>query len=83
MCFYKSTSPPPNVRIINGYVTVEPPLTHLEQHRRMEMHPTQRHPTPASPALPEASSGHAALGHSALVLGMLLSWILSDLLFSS
>lgn len=79
LSLYKSTSPPPNVRIINGYVTVEPPLTHVEQHRRMEIQPTQRHLTPASSTLPEASSGHATLAHSTLLLGMVLAWISSDL----
>ncbi|TWW57855.1 Metalloprotease TIKI2 [Takifugu flavidus] len=77
-----STTPPSNVRIINGYVTVAPPLTHLEQHRRMEIQPTQRHLTPASSTPPEASSGHATLAHSTLLLGMVLAWISSDLLSS-
>ena len=80
---YKSTSPPPNVRIINGYVTVDPPLTRLEQHRRLEIHPTQRHLTPASAAQPGASSAPTPLVHTAFLLGMLLAWMSSDLLFSS
>lgn len=80
---YKSTSPPPKVRIISGYVTVDSPRTHLEQQRRLEIHPTQGHPTRASAAQPEASSAHTSLVHSALLLGMVLAWMSSDLLFSS
>lgn len=83
-----STSPPPNLRIINGYVTVEPPLTHLEQqqHRRLEVQPTQRLSTPAAAAAaaqPRASSAHAAPARSALLLGMLVVWVSSDVLSSS
>lgn len=87
-----STSPPPNLRIINGYVTVDPPLTHLEQqqqqqqHRRLEVQPTQRLSTPASAAAaaqPRASSAHAAPVRGALLLGMLLVWVSSDIVSSS
>ncbi|KAM3619600.1 uncharacterized protein V6R79_010714 [Siganus canaliculatus] len=78
-----STTPPPNVRIINGYVTVEPPLTHQEQHRRMEVYATERHLTPASSPPPNPSSAPAASVHSSLTLSCVLAWLLSHMLFTS
>ncbi|XP_059196643.1 metalloprotease TIKI2 [Centropristis striata] len=80
-----STTPPPNVRIINGYVTVEPPLTHQEQHRRMDVPATERHPSPASspPPNPNPSSAQPASLHSALTLSCIFAWLLSHMLFTS
>ncbi|KAG8003643.1 Metalloprotease TIKI2, partial [Nibea albiflora] len=56
-----STTAPPNVRIINGYVTVEPPLTHQEQRRQMDNYATERHPSSAESTLPNLSSAPPAL----------------------
>ncbi|GLD70558.1 metalloprotease TIKI2-like protein [Lates japonicus] len=63
------TTPPPNVRIINGYVTVEPPLTHQEQRRLIEIYATERHPgPPSSTSRPSPSSAQPASVHSTLTL---------------
>lgn len=78
-----STTPPPNVRIINGYVTVEPPLTHQEQRREMEIYATERHPGPASSTPTHRSSAQPASDHSALTLSCLLACLLSHMLFTS
>ncbi|XP_063058052.1 metalloprotease TIKI2 [Engraulis encrasicolus] len=43
-----STTPPPNIRITNGYVTVEPPYTHQQQQRRTPAAPQSK------PSLPRA-----------------------------
>ncbi|KAK2835602.1 hypothetical protein Q5P01_016086 [Channa striata] len=77
------TTPPPNVRIINGYVTVEPPLTHQQQHRRMETYSTERHPGPPPSTPHSPSSAQPALLHSTLTLSSLLTWLLSHILFTS
>ncbi|XP_076009301.1 metalloprotease TIKI2 [Genypterus blacodes] len=77
------TTPPPNVRILNGYVTVEPPLTHQEHHRRMEVVSAQQPSSPASPAHPHPSSAQPASTHSALLLSCVLTWLLSHVLFTS
>lgn len=71
------------MRIINGYVTVEPPLTHQEQRRRMEIDTTEQHPTPASSTPRDASSAQPALVHSTLTLPCMLAWLLSHMLFFS
>lgn len=80
---YYSTTPPPNVRIINGYVTVDPPLTHQEQRRRMEIYTAEQHPTPASSTPPDASSAWATSTHGTLTLSCMLAWLLSHMLFFS
>ncbi|XP_066548443.1 metalloprotease TIKI2 [Amia ocellicauda] len=49
-----STTQPPNVRITNGYVTVEPPQTPQEPHRRMGAH-SLRPPSRPPPQLPSAA----------------------------
>uniref|UniRef100_A0A3B4U0E3 Metalloprotease TIKI n=1 Tax=Seriola dumerili TaxID=41447 RepID=A0A3B4U0E3_SERDU len=77
------TTPPPNVRIINGYVTVEPPLTHQEQRRLIEIQATERHPGPPSPTSPTPSSAQPASVHSTLTLSCLLAWMLSHMLLTS
>lgn len=81
-----STTPPPSVRIVNGYVTVEPPLTHQEQHRRTESSVTGEHPDPASPSSsppPNPRSAQSASVHSALTPSCLLAWLLSHMLLTS
>lgn len=78
---FSSTTPPPNVRIVNGYVTVQPPLTHQEQHRRMEMYTTEQQPSTPSSTPPDPSSAQPALVHSTLTLSCLLAWLLSHILF--
>ncbi|XP_074491599.1 metalloprotease TIKI2 [Sebastes fasciatus] len=76
-----STTPSPNMRIINGYVTVEPPMTHQKQHRRTEISATERHPSPASSTTPNPSSARPASVHS--TLSCILAWLLSHMLFTS
>ena len=84
MCpLHCSTTPPPNVRIINGYVTVEPPLTHQEQHRQMEVDTTGQHLSPASSTPPNPSSAQPTVVHSSLTLSCMLAWLLSHMLFTS
>ncbi|KAK5907563.1 hypothetical protein CesoFtcFv8_005397 [Champsocephalus esox] len=75
-----------SVRIVNGYVTVEPPLTHQEQHRRTESSVTGEHPDPASPSSsppPNPRSAQSASVHSALTPSCLLAWLLSHMLLTS
>lgn len=74
-----STSMPPNVRIINGYITVAPPLTHQEQRRRLDIYDTERQPGPPQPT---AASPSSATVHSSLTVSWTLTWLLSHLLFS-
>ncbi|XP_069006421.1 metalloprotease TIKI2 [Embiotoca jacksoni] len=78
-----STTPPPSMRIINGYVTVEPPPTHQQQHRRIEIYETERHPSSPSSTPPSPSSAQLALVHSTLTLSCSLAWLLSHMLFTS
>lgn len=79
---FSSTTPSPNVRIINGYVTVEPLLTHQEQRRRMEIYATEQHPSAPSSTSPHPSSAQPPLVHSTLTLSCLLAWLLSHILFT-
>ncbi|XP_008334542.1 metalloprotease TIKI2 [Cynoglossus semilaevis] len=72
------TTPTPNVRIINNYVTVEPPLTHQEQ-RRLVKTSTEQQPSPS----PRPSSAETVSRQSSLTLSCLLAWILSHVLFTS
>ncbi|XP_047444081.1 metalloprotease TIKI2 [Mugil cephalus] len=78
-----STTPPPNVRIINSYVTVEPPLTHQEQRRRLDIHATAQRPSSPSSTPLSPTSAQPALVHSALTLSCILAWLLSHVLFTS
>lgn len=71
-----STSPPPNMRIINGYITVEPPLKQQEQHKRLDVLETNR---PQQPMADGPSSGQPLL-HCPFTLSCLLAWILSHVL---
>lgn len=75
-----SSSPQPNVRILNGYVTVEPPLTHQEQRRRTELYPPVLSPSSASPTTTSSSAPpSAALSY---ILPGLLAWLISHMLFT-
>ncbi|XP_062311433.1 metalloprotease TIKI2-like [Osmerus eperlanus] len=77
-----SSSPQPSVRIINGYVTVEPPLTHQEQRRRTALYPPAQPSTPASTtALP--SSASPSPSPSLTLPCLLLAWLVSHKLFTS
>ncbi|XP_006635341.1 metalloprotease TIKI2 [Lepisosteus oculatus] len=67
-----STTHLPNVRITNGYITVEPPLTSEEQHRRAKAHSQQPLPGPRSSAAPTGSA-----------VALLLFALLSPLLCTS
>lgn len=77
-----STTPPPNIRITNGYVTVEPPFTHQKQQRRTSphvraqtsSHTPSRHGHNNSAVVP-------CVPHTALTC--LLAGLISYLLFSS
>ncbi|XP_033820860.1 metalloprotease TIKI2 isoform X1 [Periophthalmus magnuspinnatus] len=75
-----STSPPPNVRIINGYITVAPPLTQQEQHMRLDVHSSETRSEPPQRTRDSPLSGQPALVHCPL-LSCLLVWILSNVLF--
>lgn len=75
------TTPPPNLRIINGYVTVDPPLTHQEQLRGMEVYPTEQHH--GSPFSTPSSPSSAQLLHNSLAPSCMLAWLLSYLLLTS
>ncbi|XP_060934728.1 metalloprotease TIKI2 isoform X2 [Limanda limanda] len=77
------TTPPPNVRIVNGYVTVDPPLTHQEQRRLVEIYATEQQPSPPSSTSPSPTSAQPASVHGTLTLSCLLAWMLSHMLFTS
>ncbi|XP_034532074.1 metalloprotease TIKI2 isoform X1 [Notolabrus celidotus] len=78
-----STTPSPNVRIINGYVTVEPPLPHQEQRRQMEIHVTEHQPSQASFTPSNQSSAQPSSAHNTLILSCIVAWLLSHMLFTS
>lgn len=69
------------MRIINGYVTVEPPLTYQKHRRRMEIYEIDREPSSPSSTSPSPSS--AQLAHSTVTLSCALAWLLSHILFTS
>ncbi|KAK6309059.1 metalloprotease TIKI2 isoform X2 [Coregonus clupeaformis] len=78
-----TTPPQPNVRITNGYVTVEPPLTHQEQRRRTDLYPPMEPPSKASSsALPTPSSAKPNTG-TTHALTYLLTLLITYLLFTS
>ncbi|KAG7283658.1 hypothetical protein CRUP_020431 [Coryphaenoides rupestris] len=86
-----SSTPPPDVRVLNGYVTVVPPLTGQEQHRRAELYPAVQRPS--STASPYSTRHHHIRSHSSssarsgfsctAVATCLLAWLLSHVLFTS
>lgn len=80
-----STTPPPSVRVIDGYVTAEPPMmTHQEQHRRTEVAATERPHSPASSTPPDPSSARPASAPRALtLLSCTLAWLLTHVPFTS
>lgn len=81
-----STTPPPGVRIINGYVTVEPPLKHQGHHRRSEVHSTeqqQQQPSSPSSQLPGANSARPLAVRVALALSCISAWLLTHMLLLS
>ncbi|KAF7663082.1 hypothetical protein LDENG_00218720 [Lucifuga dentata] len=77
------TTPPPTIRIINSYVTVEPPLTHQAHRRRMEVYAAQQPSSPVSSTHSNPTSAQPALVHSTLSLSCILVWLLSHMLFTS
>ncbi|XP_057697160.1 metalloprotease TIKI2 [Corythoichthys intestinalis] len=69
--FEDGTAPPPNVRIINGYVTVEPPLIHPEDDS------TDEYPSPVSLTPPSQTSAQPpSSACSVSVLTCALAWLL-------
>ncbi|CAL8237197.1 unnamed protein product, partial [Boreogadus saida] len=82
-----SSTPPPDVRVINGYVTVAPPLTGQEQHRRAELSPAVQDPSTTAPYTHQSHSHSSARsgweGSTLVVLPSLLAWLLSHMLFTS
>ncbi|XP_068176364.1 metalloprotease TIKI2 isoform X2 [Antennarius striatus] len=78
-----STTPPPNVRTINGYVTVEPPRSHQEQHMRRKSYTPKSHPSLSPSPPPHPSSARPAFTHSTLRICCILAWLLSHVLFTS
>ncbi|KAJ7992969.1 hypothetical protein DPEC_G00267580, partial [Dallia pectoralis] len=78
-----TTPPQPNVRITNGYVTVEPPLTNQEQHKRMDLYPPLEPPSQApSSAQPTSTSAQPTTGTNH-TLSFLLTLLMLHLLFTS
>ncbi|XP_077389950.1 metalloprotease TIKI2 [Festucalex cinctus] len=73
--FGDGTGPPPNVRIINGYVTVEPPLTRPED--------DVTSPPSSTPAGVPTSAHPPSTIHSATSPTCLLAWLLSYALLIS
>ncbi|XP_061636525.1 metalloprotease TIKI2 [Phyllopteryx taeniolatus] len=76
--FGDGTASPPNVRIINGYVTVESPLTHPEDHA-MDKHLSPDSFTPPGPTSAQPPSS----AHGALSLTCTLAWLLLYVLLTS
>ncbi|KAM9763110.1 metalloprotease TIKI2 isoform 2-T2 [Menidia menidia] len=76
------STPPPNLRIINGYVTVESPLTHQEQSRPMEIYATEQHLFRSPSSTPPSPSSAQLLHNSVLTLSCMLIWPLSHMLTS-
>ncbi|KAJ8278932.1 hypothetical protein COCON_G00059980 [Conger conger] len=74
-----STTPLPNVRITNGYVTVEPPITRQGQLRRPRTHPQEQPPSLATPPAPVDS----ALPSTSHALSSLVLCLISHMLFTS
>ncbi|XP_061894874.1 metalloprotease TIKI2 isoform X1 [Entelurus aequoreus] len=81
--FGDSTASPPNVRIINGYVTVEPPLTRLEPSKHIEVHAVDQHPSSTSWTRPSASSAPPPSVRGSLTLTCALVCLLSHMLLTS
>ncbi|XP_077464357.1 metalloprotease TIKI2 [Stigmatopora argus] len=76
--FEDGTVPSPNVRIINNYVTVEPPLTYPEDHAT-DKHPSATPFTPAGPTSAQPSSSTCGV----LSLTCALTWLLMYALLNS
>ena len=86
LCLSPSSTPQPDVRIVNGYVTVVPPLTGQEQHRRAELSPAAQNPGTTAPYTHQSHRSSAPAGvdcSSLVVLPSLLAWLLSHMLFTS
>ncbi|KAL1022933.1 hypothetical protein UPYG_G00034390 [Umbra pygmaea] len=77
------TTPHPNVRITNGYVTVEPPLTHQEQKRRTYLYPPLEPPSQASSSAPPTPSSAQPTIFITDALMCLLALLMSHLRFAS
>ncbi|CAL1593776.1 unnamed protein product [Knipowitschia caucasica] len=78
-----STTPPPNVRVINGYLTVEPPLTQQEQQQgQQQLLDAEAQSEAPQRTWDTAHSGQQALVPCPLSLSCLLTWILSYQLLS-
>ncbi|XP_024134058.1 metalloprotease TIKI2 isoform X1 [Oryzias melastigma] len=77
-----STSPPPSIRILNGYVTVEPSLSLQEQRRRMAVFATPRHTASSTSTSPHPNSAPPPLCSSCAPFCLLL-WFLSHMLLHS
>lgn len=74
-----STTPLPNIRITNGYITVEPPITRQEQLRRPRTHPREQPPSLAPPTVPLDSASPTA-SHT---LASLIICLISHMLLTS
>lgn len=74
------TVEPLSVRIINGYVTVQPPLTQQEQHKRTHVLASAPPTTPASAPASDSNSAAPVFRHALLLLP---AWLLWHLLLTS
>uniref|UniRef100_A0A3P9J9B7 Metalloprotease TIKI n=1 Tax=Oryzias latipes TaxID=8090 RepID=A0A3P9J9B7_ORYLA len=76
-----STTPHPDVRIINGYVTVEPSLTLQKQHRQMTIFATERQTASSTSTSPHPNSAQPVCGSFAPFCIFL--WFFSHMLLDS
>ncbi|XP_036409552.1 metalloprotease TIKI2 isoform X2 [Megalops cyprinoides] len=74
-----STTPLPNIRITNGYITVEPPLTHQEQLRRPALRHREQLPSSSTLLLP-LNSALPSTGHTFISL---IACLISHMLLTS
>uniref|UniRef100_A0A3P9ME39 Metalloprotease TIKI n=1 Tax=Oryzias latipes TaxID=8090 RepID=A0A3P9ME39_ORYLA len=76
-----STTPHPNVRIINGYVTVEPSLNLQKKHRQMTIFATERQTASSTSTSPHPNSAQRVCGSFAPFCIFL--WFFSHMLLNS
>ncbi|KAG7488146.1 hypothetical protein MATL_G00030410 [Megalops atlanticus] len=74
-----STTPLPNIRITNGYITVQPPLTHQEQLRRPALRHREQLPSSSTLLLP-LNSALPSTGHTFISL---IACLISHMLLTS
>ncbi|XP_072295117.1 metalloprotease TIKI2 [Eucyclogobius newberryi] len=75
-----STSPPPNMRIINSYITAKTPLMQQESHMLLDSHDTETQSELPQRTGDSPHSGQPAFVHCPASVSCLLAWILSHVL---